>query len=73
MREPSRATIPQLIYSIDHAMFSPNRLIASLVMGCVMSVVMLAFMWSMYPGRRLKVAVLVGAIAGAATVVRLPR
>jgi hypothetical protein len=37
----------QLIYSIDHAMFSLNRLFASLVMGYVMSVVMLAFMWSM--------------------------
>lgn len=55
----------QLVYSTDHAMFSLNRLIASLVMGCVMSVVMLAFMWSMYPGRRLKVLVLVAATAGA--------
>jgi hypothetical protein len=54
----------QLIYSMDHAMFSLNRLVASLVMGCVMTVVMLAFMWSMYPGGRLKVAVLVGAAAG---------
>jgi uncharacterized protein (DUF305 family) len=55
----------QLIYSVDHAMFSVNRFVASLVMGCVMAVVMLAFMWSMYPGRRLKVAVLAGAAAGA--------
>ena len=37
----------QLIYSRDHAIFSVNRLIASLVMGCVMTVVMIAFMWSM--------------------------
>ena len=55
----------QLIYSMDHAMLSLNRLVASLVMGCVMSVVMLAFMWPMYQGRRTKIAVLVGAAAGA--------
>lgn len=49
----------QLIYSLDHAMFSLNRLVASLVMGCVMAVVMLGFMWSMYKGKRAKIAVLV--------------
>jgi hypothetical protein len=55
----------QLIYSMDHAMLSINRLVASLVMGCVMSVVMLSFMWSMYRGRAIKIAVLLGATAGA--------
>ena len=55
----------QLIYSVDHATFSVNRLIASVVMGCVMSVVMLSFMWKMYKGMRTKVAVLVvAALAG---------
>lgn len=49
----------QLIYSIDHAEFSVNRLIAALVMGCVMIVVMLGFMWRMYQGTALKTAVLV--------------
>lgn len=49
----------QLVYSFDHAMFSVNRLIASLVMGCVMIVVMLSFMWPMYKGMGTKVAVLV--------------
>ena len=52
----------QLIYSLDHAVFSLNRLVASLVMGCVMAVVMLGFMWSMYKGRTAKVAVLAGAL-----------
>lgn len=51
----------QLVYSLDHAMFSLNRLIASLVMACVMTVVMLAFMWSMYHGRAAKVGVLIAA------------
>ena len=48
----------QLIYTLDHATFSVNRLIASLVMGCVMTVVMLSFMWSMYRGVGIKIAVL---------------
>ena len=49
----------QLVYSLDHALFSVNRLIASLVSGCVMTVVMLSFMWSMYKGLVTKVTVLV--------------
>lgn len=52
----------QLVYSWDHAMFSVNRLVASLVMGCVMTAVMLGFMWSMYKGRGAKLAVLAAAI-----------
>jgi hypothetical protein len=59
----------QLIYSFDHALFSVNRLIASLLMACVMTVVMLSFMWSMYKGRRTKIAVLV--VAGLLGVVLL--
>jgi hypothetical protein len=47
----------QLVYTFDHVTFSMNRLIASLVMACVMTVVMLGFMWSMYQGPRLKIAV----------------
>jgi len=49
----------QLIYSFDHALISVNRLIASVVMGCVMTIVMLSFMWSMYKGTAAKIAVLV--------------
>jgi hypothetical protein len=49
----------QLVYSYDHALFSVNRLIASLAMGCVMTIVMLSFMWSMYKGMATKIAVLV--------------
>jgi Domain of unknown function (DUF305) len=51
----------QLVYSFDHAEFSINRLVASLVMGCVMTVVMLGFMWSMYRGMGTKIAVVAGA------------
>lgn len=55
----------QLIYSLDHAFFSFNRLIAALVMGCVMTMVMLGFMWSMFQGMAIKIAVIaVAALAG---------
>jgi Cu/Ag efflux pump CusA len=55
----------QMVYSLDHALFSVNRLMASLVMGCVMAVLMLAFMWKMYAGTGKKIAVLVVAsVAG---------
>jgi len=49
----------QLVYTPDHVTFSVNRLMASLVMACVMSIVMLAFMWPMYKGTTTKIAVLV--------------
>jgi hypothetical protein len=55
----------QLVYSADHATFSVNRLIAALVMGSVMAVVMVGFMWPMLKGQGVKVAVLVvAALAG---------
>ena len=55
----------QLIYTLDHGLFSMNRLIASLVMGCVMTLVMLGFMWSMYRGKGVKITVLaVAALLG---------
>ena len=57
----------QLVYSADHAMFSVNRLVSSLAMGCVMTLVMLAFMFPMYRGTGLKVGILLGAaLAGGA-------
>jgi hypothetical protein len=52
----------QLVYSAEHLMFSLNRLIAAFLMGCVMTIIMLGFMWSMYKGVGLKVGVLVAAL-----------
>jgi hypothetical protein len=52
----------QLVYEADHVTFSMNRLVASLVMGSVMTVVMLGFMWSMYEGKGIKIVVLVAAV-----------
>ena len=63
----------QLIYSLDHATFSVNRLIASLAMGCVMTVVMLVFMWPMYEGMRTKIAILVVAALGGVSLLSVNR
>lgn len=52
----------QLVYSAEHVFFSLNRLVASLVMACLMTVIMLGFMWSMYEGKGLKIAVLLLAV-----------
>ncbi len=51
----------QLVYSADHVTFSLNRMISSLVMGCVMTIVMLSFMWPMYEGTGTKIAVVASA------------
>lgn len=57
----------QLVYSWDHALFSLTRLLSSLIMGCVMTVVMLAFMWRMYRPERTKILVLaISLLAGLA-------
>ena len=63
----------QLVYDIDHATFSVNRLMASLIMACVMSVIMLGFMWPMYRGTGLKIAVLLGAAVIGASLFYLNR
>ena len=56
----------QLVYEADHLTFSVTRLLGSLIMGAVMTLVMLGFMWPMYSGMRTKVAVLAGAALVAA-------
>lgn len=63
----------QLIYSLDHATFSMNRLIGSLVMGCVMASVMMGFMWSMYRGKATKWVVLIGGLVLALMLILLNR
>jgi uncharacterized protein (DUF305 family) len=47
-------------YAFDHATFSQTRTWMALLMGAVMAVIMMAFMWSMYTDKRLNAA-LIGA------------
>ena len=63
----------QLVFRWDHALFSLNRLIASLAMGCVMTVVMLGFMWPMYKGMAAKAAVVVVALVAGVTLLAVNR
>lgn len=48
-------------YAVEHVRFSQTRMWMALLMGAVMAVVMLGFMWKMYDGRRLKIGILAGA------------
>ncbi|WNL44718.1 DUF305 domain-containing protein [Dyella sp. BiH032] len=60
-------------YALDHVYWSQTRAWMALVMGAVMAVVMLLFMWDMYPGRGAKFGILAGAVvvfAGALSLVR---
>ena len=63
----------QLVYEAAHLEFSVTRLLASLIMGAVMTLVMLGFMWPMYSGMRTKVAVLAGAALAAAGLLYMNR
>ena len=48
-------------YAVEEVRFSQTRMWMALLMGAVMAVVMLGFMWKMYDGRRLKIGILAGA------------
>ncbi|MEO8479826.1 MAG: DUF305 domain-containing protein [Gemmatimonadota bacterium] len=47
-------------YALDHIYFSETRAYMALVMGAIMVVVMLAFMWKMYDNRGRNIAILFG-------------
>lgn len=53
-------------YALDHVYFSETRLFMAVLMGATMAVVMLAFMWGMYPRRGVNAAILVGSVLLAA-------
>jgi hypothetical protein len=63
----------QLVYSWEHALFSLTRLVSSFVMGCVMTAVMLAFMWKMYRPNAVKIGVLAGAVVAGVTLLSVNR
>ena len=50
-------------YQLDHVFYSQTRLWMALLMGAVMAVVMLGFMWSMYKNRAANLAIVVAAVA----------
>ncbi|MES2264088.1 MAG: DUF305 domain-containing protein [Pseudomonadota bacterium] len=49
-------------YSLDHVFFSETRAYMALIMGAAMALVMLAFMWNMYPNRAANLAIVAGSL-----------
>lgn len=46
------------VYSIDHLFFSRTRVFMALMMGAVMTIIMLLFMWKMYENKALNKIIL---------------
>lgn len=46
------------VYSIDHLFFSRTRVFMALMMGAVMAIIMLLFMWKMYENKTLNQIIL---------------
>ncbi|MEQ8266787.1 MAG: DUF305 domain-containing protein [Parvibaculum sp.] len=60
-------------WALDHVWFSQTRSFMALVMGASMAVLMLGFMWTMYPSRKTNLAIVAAALvvfAGALFLVR---
>ncbi|TCT00615.1 DUF305 domain-containing protein [Aquabacter spiritensis] len=49
-------------YALDHVLYSQTRTWMALLMGATMAVVMMAFMWGMYPNRRLNAGIIGAAL-----------
>ncbi len=49
-------------YALEHVFFSQTRAWMALLMGAVMALIMLGFMWAMYQGRGTKIAILLGSV-----------
>lgn len=49
-------------YAIDHMYFSETRAYMALVMGSTMALIMLAFMYRMYPSKRANAGIALGSI-----------
>lgn len=51
------------IYALSHVQFSQTRMWMALVMGAVMAVIMIGFMWKMYPRRAANIGIILGGLA----------
>jgi uncharacterized protein (DUF305 family) len=48
------------VYAADHVFFSQTRAWMAVIMGATMAIVMLAFMWNMYPNKKANLGILAG-------------
>lgn len=60
-------------YQADHIFFSQTRAWMAVVMGAVMSVLMLVFMWKMYPDKSTNLTILAGSALAFAVALYLVR
>lgn len=49
-------------YAFDHVWYSQTRTWMAILMGAVMAIVMMAFMWTMYESKRANAAIIAGSI-----------
>ena len=49
-------------YALDHVFYSQTRMWMALLMGAALAIVMLGFMWRMYRGTKIKIAVVTAAV-----------
>jgi len=47
------------VSSLDHIFFSQTRLFMALMMGAMMAIIMLLFMWKMYDNKKMNIGILV--------------
>lgn len=50
------------LFSFSHFFFSQTRLFMALMMGAAMAIIMLIFMWKMYPNKKANFVILCGSI-----------
>lgn len=50
------------LFSFSHFFFSQTRLFMALMMGAAMAIIMLVFMWKMYPNKKANIVILCGSI-----------
>lgn len=50
------------VYRLDHIYWSETRLFMALIMGAVMALVMLAFMWGMYANKRVNFGIIAASL-----------
>jgi drug/metabolite transporter (DMT)-like permease len=60
-------------YALDHVFYSQTRTWMALLMGAVMAIVMMGFMWAMYRDKRLNAAIIAGSVIVFATALWLVR
>lgn len=46
------------VYKIDHIFFSQTRFFMALMMGAIMAITMLSFMWKMYDNKRVNITII---------------